>query len=181
MEPTDLPQVRVAEGKVIDMTEKVELQFHIARKVGRKTKTQEFQAKFYVIPGLTYDLLLGTEFLHTHQAVTAFSHHTLMPKPLKVHIDKDVVIPAHSESVNLVALKSKVKVSNDCMGIVTGASSTERHTVSMAKVLTIVQEDKVPPNVTVLTLSPNNKKGKKPHSNNLGILRVNAVETDHRA
>ena len=204
---SDIPQVRVADGNIVPVTKQVELTIKISQKVGRKNKVQEFTANFYVLNGWTYDLLLGTSFLKSHRAVIDFNCRTINLKPLNVHTDTDVTIPARSETVRTVSLKAKSKVPVNCMGIVNGCRPLGKTAIVTARVLSTARDGQVvlrfanptsedvivptgtkvgtfemlPPNVRIINLLQDAENGQRPCAHNLRIPRVSTIETSHPA
>ena len=141
LEPTDLPQIRLADGKVVPLAKKVQLQFGLQQKVGRKKKEKQFLAKLYVVPELTCDILLGIDFLQAHQAVIDFSQRTMALKPIAVNADCELLVPARSETVHLVAVNTQLP--SECTGVVTGTSVVAKRNLIAAKVLTTPKGGKV--------------------------------------
>ena len=160
----DIQEVRLADGKVVPITERVEVKFKITQKEGRKNKLREFRTKFYIIEGLTHDLLLGTDFLSEHKAVIDFSRRTIAFKPLNVCVKEEITIPARSEAVNVVSLTSNVQVPENCIGVLHGCPRIGRTNLIAARVLTRVCNGKVMmrianPTVQSITLSVGTKVG----------------------
>lgn len=142
-EQSDIPVIRLANGQSVNIQKKVEFSIEIAQKRGRKKKVRQFFIKFYVVPGLTCNIILGTEFLKTHQAIIDFSQCTIaLKKPIDVHTHDDLLIPARCEVVNLVTLNENVPP--NFTGIVTGTPALAKRNLIAAKVLVKSKLGKIP-------------------------------------
>ena len=110
LEPSDIPQVRWADGKVANLHEKVEIPIQVPQKQGRKTRQRTFALKFYVVPGLTHKILLGTDFLRSHQAATDLRKRTLALRPLRVNAIQRCIILAQCETIQMAAIQFRFKI-----------------------------------------------------------------------